>query len=127
MPHSFSVQPGSYAVVRLAAASTIPDRVLDTAFVSVTRTADELSIVCREDDAPVGALVTRGWRMLKLHGPFAFDEVGVMLSFAAPLAAAQISILAIGTYDTDYILVKQDRLAGALRVLTTAGHTLVTE
>ena len=81
----------------------------------------------RAGDAAPSAIVTRddGWRAIKLVGPFALTDVGVLLRVAAPLAAAGISILAIGTFDTDYLLVKEARVAGALAELQRAGHVVL--
>lgn len=125
--HDFSVLPHRYAVVRLPADAAIPGHLIDSdPIVSITRTGDELSIVCREAHAPAGATATGGWRVLKLHGPFAFDEVGILLSFASPLAAAGISVLTIATYDTDYLLIDTHQLDQAVSVLTSAGHHLRT-
>ena len=88
---------------------------------SITRTADELSVVCPEGDAPPGARVERGWRALKLHGPIPFTEVGVLSVLAGALAGAGLSLFALSTYDTDYLLVKGVDLAGALEALRKTG------
>ena len=66
-----------------------------------------------------------GWLVLKLHGPFAFDQVGILVSIAAPLADHGVSIFAVSTFDTDYILIKADQLDRAIDALETAGHTFV--
>ena len=88
----------------------------------MTRTEDELSIVCEDSAIPPGVRAERGWALLKLHGPFALDEVGVLSSFARPLADANVSVFAVATFDTDYLLVKTDRLEAALAALASAGH-----
>ena len=76
---SFSRLPGRYAIVRLAPDASVPASVLDASgFASVTRTTDELSIVCDEALTPAGAKVECGWEVLKLHGPFTFDQIGVL-------------------------------------------------
>jgi hypothetical protein len=117
---SFSILPGEYSVVRLGASDPVPDWALAGSFFSVTRTSEELSIVC--PSAPAGAKSEPGWAVLKLRGPFAFDEVGVLEAFLRPLAAAGVSVFAVSTFDTDYILVKADRLNRALTALAGAGH-----
>jgi uncharacterized protein len=123
----FSVLHGSWAVARLPAAAPIPPwvRLDGEDFSSITRTGDELSIVSPQDLVPSGVQAERGWSILKLLGPFPFDEVGVLASFARPLASMKISILAIGTFDTDYILIKSADVAAACECLTAAGHTHV--
>ena len=124
MPQTLTLLPGEYAICQLppeAIALTVATRSI---FLSVTRTADELSVVCRADAAPAASRVEVGWRCLKLAGPFAFDEVGVLASVAAPLAEAEVGIFAISTYNTDYVLVKAAQLDAALAALRGAGHTL---
>jgi uncharacterized protein len=88
---------------------------------SVTRTADELSVVCLEADAPAGARVEGGWRALKLHGPIPFGEVGVLAGLSGALAQAGLSVFALSTYDTDYLLVRTGELPAAVEALRQAG------
>src|SRR5262245_38404217 len=103
----FSVMPGQFAVCRLSPHEVIPGWAHSLLFSSITRTADELSIICPASQVPSDIRLEGGWALLKLHGPFALDTVGVLRSVAGPLAEVGISILAIGTFDTDYILLKQ--------------------
>ena len=122
----FSLLPQTYAVARLPADAPVPAGVLEApGFVSVSRTADELSIVCPQEAAPPAPKVDGGWRALKLHGPFAFDEVGVLAALLVPLAEARIGIFAVSTFDTDYLLVRAEALATAQAVLAAAGHVEV--
>ena len=121
----FTVVHGSWAVVRLAPDAAVPPGVLVPPFHSVTRTPAELSVVCPETAAPVGAVVETGWALLGLVGPFPFSMVGVLASVLAPLAAGGVSIFAVSTFDTDYVLVKRETLATAISALTAAGHELV--
>ncbi len=95
------------------------------AFVSVTATDDELSVVCPAAEVPPDVRADRDWRVLKIAGPFAFSTVGVLASLAAPLAQAGISLLTISTYDTDYLLVKSDTLDRAIATLVAAGHARI--
>src|SRR6266568_5018950 len=118
MSHKFSLLPDAYAVVRLGPGDAVPVWALSSRpFFSVTRTADELSVVCLERDTPSHVNSERGWRAIKLIGPFPFDQVGVLASFATPLAQHGVSIFALSTFDTDYILVKASHLDQALKVL----------
>lgn len=121
---TLSVLPDSFAVCRLAADAPIPDWAMAADFFSVTRTADELSIVCRARQPPPSIQSERGWRCLKVHGPLDFSLTGVMASLAAPLAQAAISIFVFSTYDTDYLMVKQPHLERAIHLLAAAGHTI---
>jgi hypothetical protein len=119
-----TVLPERLAVCRLAASSRVPSWALELheAFTSITRTAEELSIVCPEESVPPEVQVEGGWRALKLPGPIPFEQVGVLASLAAPLAAAGISIFALSTYDTDYVLVKEADLERALAALDTGAQ-----
>ncbi len=117
---------------RLAAHTRIPSWALDRGFSCVVRTCDELSIVCSEDVCPEdafaadrlgeGALCERGWLALQLEGPFPFSMTGVLASFVQPLAAVQVPIFAISTFDTDYVLIKREDLDRAVSALEAAGH-----
>ncbi|HYL10787.1 MAG TPA: ACT domain-containing protein [Candidatus Acidoferrales bacterium] len=119
-----SVLPGRFAVCRLAPSSPVPAWLPAHGFVSVTRTADELSIVCEESRVPAGVKMQAGWVGLALRGPVEFSEVGVLASLAEPLAKAGIGIFVISTFDTDYLLVAQENLDRAAAALTAAGHTI---
>ena len=136
-----------FAVCRLSNEDPTPDWVVSalrstaprtlqtggTSFLSITRTREELSIVCPQQFVDItnpnlsSITVERDWAMLKVEGPLDFGLTGILASLAVVLAQASISIFAISTYDTDYILVKQECLADAVSVLRTAGHTLIHE
>jgi hypothetical protein len=112
-----SLLPGRFAVCRLAADAGVP-----AAFFSVTRTPDELSVVCAEDSAPEGAPCENGWRILQVAGPLDFSLTGVLAAIATPLANAGVSIFAISTFDTDYVMVKEANFAESVEALRAAGH-----
>ena len=116
-----SILPDAVAVCRLASDASVPDWARG-AFLSITRTADELSIVCDDDAVPADAQAERGWRVLKLEGPIPFEMTGVASALLAPLAAARISIFLISTYDTDYLLLKAATFSRAVDVLRGAGY-----
>jgi hypothetical protein len=117
------VLPGSCAVCRLSADAAFPAWAVGD-LVSVTRTSDELSVVCREDAVPQGVRCERGWRSLRIAGSLDFSLVGVLVSLLVPLAEAGVSVFAISTFDTDYLLVREGDLARAIQALQTAGHTI---
>ena len=120
---TLSVLPETLAICRLDRETAIP--VWTTGkFVSITRTSDELSIVCDERAVPSGVKADRGWRALKIEGPLDLALTGVLASIAVPLAEAKINIFAISTFDTDYVLVKAEKLNRALGVLRSAGHAV---
>jgi len=114
---------GRFAICRLGPEDEIPAWALGKAdFCSITRTKDELSVVCREDSVPEDTRCERGWRILQVEGPLDFALTGILASIAKPLADAGVSIFAVSTFDTDYILVKETNLALAQRALQSAGH-----
>ncbi len=117
-----SLLPQKFSVCRLPADSSIPQRAMRGAVFSITRTDDELSVVCESKHAPVSVKSEEGWRCLKLEGPFPFTMTGVLESVLRPLAEAHVSIFAMSTYDTDYVMVKEKQLARAIKVLKAAGH-----
>ncbi|HKH98332.1 MAG TPA: ACT domain-containing protein [Candidatus Sulfotelmatobacter sp.] len=116
--------PGYYAIVRLAPALPIPEWATKGEFTSITRTADELSIVCPADNLPADAHSPHRWTCLKLEGPFPFSQTGVLLSFIEPLSANGVPIFAISTYDTDYVLIQEENAKAAISTLQQAGHEL---
>ncbi|MEW5718138.1 MAG: ACT domain-containing protein [Chloroflexota bacterium] len=120
---ALAVLPDTCAICRLDARAPIPDWARGD-FVSITRTRDEFSIVCAQSNAPDGIACERDWRALRVVGQLDFALTGVLASLAAPLADAGISIFAISTFDTDYVLVKARDLEKATRVLQEAGHTI---
>lgn len=111
-----------YAICRLDPTESLPDWAFEGAFSSVSRTAEELSIVCSERVVPEEVQCERGWRGIRVLGPLDFAIVGVISSIADPLRAAKIGLVAISTYDTDYIFVRADCLGRAVKVLREAGH-----
>lgn len=115
--------PGPYAIVRLAADAPIPDWATTGEFTCITRTADELSIVCPTASLPLEVQSPHRWFCLKLEGPFPFSQTGILLSFIEPLSTKGIPIFAISTYETDYVLI-QEEFGCALDILREAGHEL---
>jgi hypothetical protein len=116
--------PGTFAVCRLEPDAALPAWALAGDLVSITRTPDELSIVCPESLVPNGILAEKSWRCIKIRGPLPFSMTGILASLVNPLAEAGVSLFAFSTYDTDYVLVKDATLERARTVLTKAGHSL---
>ena len=110
------------SICRLDADAAIPAWATAAPFFTVSRTMDELSIICPSARVPAGVAANGGWRALKLGGAFDFAEVGVLLRVAGPLAAAGVSIMPVATYDTDYVLVRLPQLDVAVAALRAAGH-----
>ncbi len=114
------------AITRLPAQAESPPWVEPgSAFVSVTRTAGELSIVCDERRVPADVACVRGWQALAVQGPLELDMVGVLAALTPPLAAAAVPVFVVSTYDTDYILVRAHDVASAIGALEDAGHRVI--
>lgn len=124
MKLAFALLPDAFAVARLSPDSPLPPWGSRGTFFSITRTAEELSILCEESSVPADCTASRGWRCLALRGPFAFTEIGIAAAFTAVLAAAGVSVLVLSTYDTDAVLVGSGDLAAAIGALRAAGHTV---
>lgn len=127
------VRPETLAVCRLTDGTPWPPPPGDGSLFSATSAtggtaeasgASERSLVCREDLAPTGDPVERGWRALTVAGPLDFRLVGVVADLTAPLARAGVSVFILSTYDTDHVLVRADALDLAVTTLTAAGHTV---
>jgi hypothetical protein len=119
----FRRMTGSIAICRLPADASTPAWAMQgDGFNSITRTADELSIVCPLENVPEEHRPRLRWTCFRLEGPLSFSEVGVLSSFISPLAEAGIPIFAVSTYETDYVLVQEQDAMRALTVLKNAGH-----
>lgn len=121
----FRVLAGPYAIVRLAPSAAIPAWATRGDFTSITRTTDELSIVCPADNLPPDIDSPHIWICLKLEGPFDLWQTGILLSFIEPLSSKGIPIFAISTYDTDYVLVREEFARLLFDTLREAGHELL--
>lgn len=106
-----------YGVCRLGKTQLIPEWAQNSDFFSITRTSDELSIVCIEESIPDNVKCEKDWRILKVQGPLDFSLIGILASISTVLAQKGISIFAISTYDTDYILVKNKDIDNAIKSL----------
>ena len=114
--------PGAYAVCRLSGGDEVPGWARSGDFFSVTRTSREFSVVCAEETVPQDIVAERGWRCLFVQGTLDFSVTGVVSSLAVPLAAQEIGIFVISTYDTDYLLVRSHDLDRACSILRDEGH-----
>ena len=118
-----SVLEGTLAICRLPAGVPPPNWALaGERFLAFVQTEDELSVVAPSDAVPERAVRDDGWRAIRVAGPLDLAQTGVLASIAGPLAEAGVPIFAISTHDTDYVLVKEERLEAAVAALTAAGH-----
>jgi uncharacterized protein len=114
------------AVCRLPPEEAVPpwaDQVLQP-LVSITRTADELSVVLPQTEVPSGVHAEPDWRALSVRGPLPFHLTGILASLSAPLAEAGVPIFALSTHDTDWLLVGHDHVGDACAALEHAGHRI---
>jgi hypothetical protein len=122
---TLTLLPDTFAISRLGVNADIPAWATAGGFFSITRTAEELSIVCLQSLVPHGIRCERDWRCFKLAGPIPFTTVGVLASLVQPLAKAGISVFAVSTFETDYLLVKAVDLARAIDAMRHSGHAVV--
>jgi uncharacterized protein len=116
--------PETLCICRLERNAPIPEWALTGGFSSITRTAEELSVVCPQNRVPPGIQKQDGWKALQVEGPLDFSLTGVLASLTDPLAKEGISVFAVSTYDTDYLLVKEKQLEGAIQALRGEGYML---
>lgn len=121
---TITVHPELYAICRLEPKAEVPAWASGTTFFTVSKTKDELSIVCEDRGVPEGVHAERKRRLLQVEGTLAFTLTGILAAIAMPLAEAAISIFAVSTYDTDYVLVAESDLENAIAVLEKAGHAI---
>ncbi len=114
-----------FAICRLPPGIEVPGWVKNSSFYSITKTEDELSVVCEQGLVPFGVKVESGWCLLKVEGTLDFSLTGILAGLTKPLAEAQISLFAISTFDTDYLLVKSESLEKAVNALTESGHSVL--
>ena len=125
---TLSILEERFGVCKLETGSEIPAWVYGSSFFSITRTPEELSVVCQESSIPLnipaGTQVERGWNCLKVEGPLDFGLTGILAGISRTLADKGISIFAVSTYDTDYILVREKDLECACKALEGAGYDI---
>lgn len=114
-----------YSVLRLNKNDEIPKWIFNEEFFSITRTEDELSIVCLQDKVKEYIKCERNWRILKIEGPLDFSLIGILSKISTLMANNNISIFAISTYDTDYILIKEETINRAIEVLENSNYNII--
>ncbi len=117
MELTLSILPEKLGICHFDKSSSVPEWAEDISFCSITRTKDELSIVCPQDKIPGGVMYEKDWRAFKIEGPLGFVSTGIVSSLSSPLAEAGISIFYIDTYETSHILVEDKNLDKATEIL----------
>jgi uncharacterized protein len=119
------ILPDRLAVCRLLADAPFPDWARPGDLLAIIQTQNELSVVCTERFVPPDVRAERGWRALQVQGPLDFAMNGVLAAIAVPLAHAGVSIFVLSTFDTDYVLVKEEALDRGVEALTQAGYLVM--
>lgn len=122
---TMSLMKEKFAVCRMSPAEAVPAWGQKSDFFSITKTIDELSGVCYERDVPEGVQCEKDWKVLKIEGPLDFSLVGILASISTVLAQNEVSIFAISTYDTDYMLVRDKDLQKAVEALEEDGYEII--
>ncbi len=125
--HTLKILPDRMAICRFDPMDLIPDWIDESDFYSITRTEDELSIVCTEAIVAPGITIETGWRCFKVEGPLDFSEISIIFSLTEPLAKIGVSVFVLSTFDTDYFMIKEKDLTKAIDVLRAEGHQVKTE
>lgn len=121
---TLELSAGDYAISRLEPGAALPDWADGAGFVSISRSAHELSIVCLAKRVPAEVVSDRDWVCFRFVGPFAFGATGIVLSVVRPLSENGIGVFIVSTYDGDHLLIKRSDLSRASTLLQQAGHTL---
>ena len=123
---SLDILPGSVAICQLRSRAAFPKWIhRATAFLNITRTSDEMTVICDESIVPSDVLAEKGYRVLRVKGPLPLDMIGVTAALTSPLATAGVPVVTLATYDTDYLLVHSKHLAHARWALEAVGHTVL--
>ena len=123
-PLTLDLLKGEWSLARLPAAEPVPDWAWSEVFSSVSRTSDELSIIAPSPQVPSSVKSEGGFRVLAVRGPLAFDAKGILADLAGAIAAADVSLLALSTFDTDILLVRQQDQAAVATALSSRGHNV---
>ena len=125
VPVTIIVYEESFAICRLSSGEQVPSWCADSAFLSVSRSPDELSIVCLQRLVPDGVRCSRDWALMRIDGVLDLQMTGVLSGLLAPLSGAGVNVFTISTYDTDYILVPRSKLEKTRTSLSVEGHHIL--
>jgi hypothetical protein len=115
--------PGEYSLCQLPPGSHV-EKDPESELFSVTYTAEEVSVICETEHAPKNSVHSDGWVCMRVQGPFDLNTIGVLDSILMPLANEGVSVMAFSTYNTDYVLIRSEKIDRARRALLSAGHRL---
>lgn len=121
---TFILLQAEYALSRLNADEAIPEWAFQSSFYSISKTTDELSVVCESKFVPGHVKSNKGWRILKIDAIMDLSLTGITAEFSTVLAEAGINLCVVATYDTDYILIQQEKLQAAMEAFKKAGFSV---
>ena len=129
MKLEFTILKDLYSIHRFDKDAAIPNWLSDSRFYSITRTNEELSIVCKHVDIKLedNTMIDKYWRIFKINGPMDLSQCGIIAQISDLFRKNEISIFPIATYDTDYILIKNKNLNKAITSLENDGHKVLIE
>ena len=113
---------GRFTIHSFSVSNEIPPEVFRSKFFNICKTNEELSIVCPSSLELNSEKSNNNWACIKVIGPLNFNLTGILAKLSVVLDEAQISIFALSTYDTDYILIKSEKSKEATRALEAAGY-----
>jgi uncharacterized protein len=120
---NLTVLEKTYSIYKFKNESALPDWVYLSEFYSITKTKDELSVVTSQNNFFSEEIsCNRDWRILKIEGPLDFSLIGILAEITKILSEKEISVFTISTYNTDYVLVKQNNLNSGIKALKEKGH-----
>ena len=119
------VLSGTYQLVKLESGAGIPAEVLEQEFFTISRTSDELSIIVSDSVRIESEYKEMGWRIIKFVESMDLSLIGITARIATVLAEKEVNMCALATYNTDYVLVKQERLGVAVGALEKAGYEFI--
>jgi uncharacterized protein len=122
---SISILPGEYSLCRLERGSEVPVTIYQSAFYSVSKSAAELSIIAETQCIPADSKCDHGWSLLKIEAVLNLSLTGITAAFSTALANAGVNLCVVATFDTDYILVKKEKLQVAKEALQGAGFRIL--
>ena len=117
----FVVLPGTYSLCRLSPSEKIPAWVFNSSFYTVSKSPRELSVVCETEFVPAGVKKDTGWKLLRIDAVLDLSLTGITAKFSVPLAEAGVNLCVIATFNTDYVMVKEEKLEIAREALNNAG------
>jgi hypothetical protein len=124
---SLQILNDKYAIYRFDVDPSLPDWIKDSDFYSITKTKDELSVVCKQSGSLDNCEISKDWRVLKIAGQLDLSLIGIIAEISGILRDNKIPIFTISTFETDYILVKSKDLNTAIDSLEANGYEITSQ